>query len=441
MAGEARRAWVAAPLIALALGLLSPQLSSAAQPGFFSPTGSMGTPRAGLVAAELPGDRALVAGGANGPPPFLSSAEIFSGATGMFTSTGPMGSPRLGAAASPLADGRVLVVGGTDGVLGVLPSAEIFDPSSGSFSSAGLGALQTKRQDAAAALLSNGEVLIAGGYDGSASLQTAELFNPNTGNFSYTGSMGKVRSGAVAAPLPGGRVLVAGGYNTSDGVLASAEIFDPGTGSFSSAGIGSMVSPRRYAAAAPLPDGRVLIAGGIPSVSGSPLGSAEVFDPATRTFSPVGVGSMGTARQIVAAAPLSDGRVLFAGGIANGPPLASAELYALQQPAIDNSFSFTVRGKKLLVSVKSPGAVAVSDAAAPLGATGAKKRRRLLLAPSGGSGNPPAIVVPLRLTKLARQRLRAKGKVSVHARITFMPQGGTSNGKTTKLKVKGKRPS
>jgi hypothetical protein len=67
-------------------------------------------------------------------------------------------------------------------------------------------------------------------------------------------------------------VLVAGGYDGSSTSLSSAEVFDPATNSFSSNGIGSMGSTRRIAAAAPLPDGRVLVVGNIGfSVS------AEVF--------------------------------------------------------------------------------------------------------------------------------------------------------------------
>jgi hypothetical protein len=77
--------------------------------------------------------------------------------------------------------------------------------------------------------------------------------------------MSRTRYEAAAAPLPDGRVLVAGGIVSNLSLyqcyLSSAEVFDPTTNSFSSEGIGSMSVPRAAAAAAPLPDG-VLVAGG-----------------------------------------------------------------------------------------------------------------------------------------------------------------------------------
>jgi hypothetical protein len=107
-------------------------------------------------------------------------------------------------------------------------------------------------------------------------------------------------------------------------------------------------------------------------------------------------------------------------------------------PAPSNSFSSLVHGKTLLVNVSAPGRVTVSDAAAPLRAVGSKKKRKLLLNRSSGSGNPPTISVPLSLSKLGMQRLRQQGKVTVNAKITFTPTGGTARTRTAKLKIRGK---
>ena len=115
----------------------------------------------------------------------------------------------------------------------------------------------------------------------------------------------------------------------------------------------------------------------------------------------------------------------------------------IYQPA-PNTFSFAVKGRKLSVSVKTSGAVSVSDAAAPLSASAAKKKKRKpLLKPSTASGGPPTITVPLRLTKAAKSKLKKKGKVKVRARITYTPQGlpGTqtlANTQTAKLKTAGR---
>ena len=71
--------------------------------------------------------------------------------------------------------------------------------------------------------------------------------------------------------------MIAGGSNGDFGenYLASAEAFDPATNSFSSAGIGSMTTARTGAVAAPLPDGRVLVAGGYDG--STRFSSAEIF--------------------------------------------------------------------------------------------------------------------------------------------------------------------
>lgn len=139
--------------------------------------------------------------------------------------------------------------------------------------------------------------------------------------WSPTGSLGTARSYTTAAPLPDGRVLVAGGL-VSPTALSSTEIYNPATGTFSS---GPTMGTGRYgAAAAPLPDGRVLIAGGIDG-SGTALSSTEIFNPATGSFS---AGQpMSTPRFAPVAAPLPDGRVLIAGGGSQTEILGSAEIY------------------------------------------------------------------------------------------------------------------
>jgi hypothetical protein len=425
---------------ALALGLLAPQAALGAGAGNFGPTGSMGTARYAAVAAPLPDGRVLVAGGYNdgGGGHYLASAEVFNPATGAFSSAGigAMSTPRRGAVAAPLPDGRVLVAGGSydDGTEHFLASAEVFNPATGTFTAVNdMGAARVR---AAAAPLPDGRVLVAGGNNGSTRLSSAEVFNPATNAFTPVNDMSTDRARMGAAPLPDGRVLLAGGTNGAP--LSSAEIFNPATNTFSSADIGAMGTARQAPAAAPLPGGRVLVSGGVYFEGlGGYLASAEVFNPATNSFSSAGIGAMGTARTGAVAAPLPDGRVLVAGGFDGSTRFSSAEIFAAT-----NSFTFRVKGKKLIVSVQASGKVSASDAKATLSASAAKKKqrkRKLLLNASGASGDPPTIKVQLRLTRLAKQRLRRKGKVTVRARITFAPQGGLANTRTAKLKIKSKK--
>jgi hypothetical protein len=75
-----------------------------------------------------------------------------------------------------------------------------------------------------------------------------------------------------------------------------------------------------------LPNGKVLVAGGING--GGPTASAEIYDPATGTWTIT--GSLNNARFLDTATLLSNGLVLAAGGNTgynNGDIIATAELY------------------------------------------------------------------------------------------------------------------
>ena len=93
-----------------------------------------------------------------------------------------------------------------------------------------------------------------------------------------------------------------------------------------------MVTARSFPGLAPLPDGRVLVAGGVQPGGQTRLRSAELFDPDTRSFSPTGAmsfdgGPMGTlpdGRVFVASSPNAEvydprsGTFAFAGVISGG---------------------------------------------------------------------------------------------------------------------------
>lgn len=129
------------------------------------------------------------------------------------------------------------------------------------------------------------------------------------------------RGHGFAALLPDGNVLVGGGY----GGEGSADLFDPTTNAFTSAGAMSSTS-RADSSATLLSSGQVLIAGGANNNGTAYTNSAELYNPATGTFSPT--GSMGVTRSGATATALLDGRVLMVGGSPNGTlSLSSAELY------------------------------------------------------------------------------------------------------------------
>jgi hypothetical protein len=255
---------------------------------------------------------------------------------GIFIRTGamPIEQERSRPAIALLDDGRVLVAGGNPSE--VPPSAVIYDPVSGTYG-AQLN-MQSSRERATATTLSDGTVLIAGGLNAEdVALSTAELFDPTTSAFRTVGSMAAARADQTATRLADGRVLIAGGIQTQPDAggnvlerpLSSAEIFDPRTGEFKP--VGSMTTSRARHTAALLPDGSVLITGGI-SDAGAPTATAEVFDPGSSTFRPVEAMSIGRASH--SATVLQDGRVLIVGGQPDGTgqgqpdlALASAELF------------------------------------------------------------------------------------------------------------------
>lgn len=178
-----------------------------------------------------------------------------------------------------------------------------------------------------ASLLADGRVLIAGGGDGSilspAGTASSELYDPVSRTLSAGPSMAASRAFHTATTLPDGRVLLAGGIGDSLGNgTASCEIFHPASGQFLAAG--PMTVPRAGHGAALLQDGRVLVCGGIPSfVGGSTnLGAVlnaawntgEVYDPAADVWTPV-QNAMGSPRFLPAVAILPSGAVLVASGI------------------------------------------------------------------------------------------------------------------------------
>ena len=286
--------------------------------GTWSATGNMLKRRAGFPLTLLGDGRVLVGDGddpnADDEARWNLGAEVYDPASGTWTPAGKMITPTKGATATLLRDGTVLVIG-TDG-------AELYDPDSGTWTAT--GRMPQRHEYHAAVLLPDGKVLVAGGYvydqlgyviGGVQEL--AELYDPATGTWVSTASMSDPRNPISLTPLSDGKVLVTGGWPTG-AEQPLPELYDPARGTW--AATGEMARPGTlYGSATLLSDGMVLVTSGPES---------ELYDPDTASW--VTTGAMHEEHD-ARLTPLLDGTVLVAGGqdCSNGncATKGSAELY------------------------------------------------------------------------------------------------------------------
>jgi hypothetical protein len=164
-----------------------------------------------------------------------------------------MSSARYWHTATRLKTGKVLVAGGHDVTTGWSATAELFDPASGTFVST--SGMTLGREKAAAALLPDGRVLIAGGLERVRGAGFVETFDPATSSFSSSKWTGPNMSDLTVSALPAGGVVVAGGWNEY-----AVCVWSPSTGI---CGLSLPADRARDGHTATLmADGRILIVGG-----------------------------------------------------------------------------------------------------------------------------------------------------------------------------------
>jgi N-acetylneuraminic acid mutarotase len=288
-------------------------------------TGNMTTSRHLHAATLLPSGKVLVAGGVGFGE--LATAELYDPATGTWSPTGSMSVGRVEPTLTLLPTGKVLVVGGFVDCCPVA-SAELYDPDTGGWTTT--GALLERRVQHTATLLPTGKVLVVGGQgDVAGPLASAELYDPATGEWHATGALSTGRTSHTATLLASGKVLVLGGFERFErggAPSASAELYDPATGTWTPAA--PMLVARSLHTATRLRSDAVLVAGGeVVHSSGATFAAdeAELYDPATRTWRRT--GSLFTPHAEHTATQLPSGKVLVVGGFDDNAVLANTELF------------------------------------------------------------------------------------------------------------------
>ena len=227
--------------------------------GQWTVTGSMNTTGGGLLTLLQNGQVLLTA----------ADVELYSSSTRMWTVTANLSTARYAYTQTLLPNGKVLAAGGQEkscvtGPCPDLSSADLYDPSTGSWTPT--SSMNTARSGHTATLLSNGLVLVAGGYNGTGALGSAELYNAATGQWTATGSMNTARGGQYAMLLANGQPLVFFGSNSGIALVTSTELYDPATGNWTVNGNTGATSQAGFSVT-PLDTGKVLIAGGVVNVN------------------------------------------------------------------------------------------------------------------------------------------------------------------------------
>jgi len=249
------------------------------------------------TATLLASGEVLVVGGSD---TFAARAERYNPGTGTWRDGGLLGSRRVHQSATLLPCGAVAVVGGVDPTLGTaLSSVELYWPASDGVDT--VTPLDAARYEHTATLLPSGKLRVDGGTSGA---PDAETYDPTSNTWSPDYTLYEGRSRHTATMLPSGCILLAGGGK------AAATLYVPYQTRSSTAA--TLAVARKDHSMTPLPSGKVLIAGGWDGQSA--LASAEIFDPATGSFTPT--GALNTPRWGHSAVLLTTGEVLVSGGFA-----------------------------------------------------------------------------------------------------------------------------
>lgn len=304
--------------------------------GEWTETGAMKFARKGHFAVLLQTGRVLVAGGKSGNS-FLSTAEIYDPVSGAWTQTGSLIKARHRAAATLLAyassssnsrNGIALAIGGESDGNTVLNTAEFFDPAAGTWKATSNN-LFRGRLGHSLTMLSNGEVLVAGGVLANEPLTTTEIYDPLNDKWRVTNSLKTARYGHSATLLTNGKVLVVGGIGAGGSALTTSETFDAPSHTWT-ADSSKLATARAFHSASLLPNGSLFVAGGFAGSQSQATAKAELYSSGQWNSA----GSFGEARGFHTATILANAQVLMVGGAPSLPLSSALSSVEIHDPAV-----------------------------------------------------------------------------------------------------------
>jgi hypothetical protein len=150
------------------------------------------------------------------------------------------------------------------------------------------------------------------------------LWDPKAGAWTATAASKRPRGEPAASLLPDGTVLVTGGVHIPKGhyVLRSSERYDPKANRWTDAG--NTGAQRRGHTHTALDDGRVAVVGGVGGGFAAPTRAIHVYDPKTHTYKPL--AELGVGRSFHATQSLGGGKLMVVGGQDKEGPLKSVEV-------------------------------------------------------------------------------------------------------------------
>jgi Galactose oxidase, central domain len=228
-----------------------------------------------------------------------------------------------------------------------------------------------------ATLLDNGTVLVTGGL----SRNTAEIYDPLTGTWRYTAHpMNAARLAHSAVKLSNGKVLIFGGQADASGTpVGSAELYDPASDSFVL--VRSPNGQHAPLGALLLNDGRAMVASGsLPYCGTTPL-VPEIYDPGSDTWSQTPTMAVGPDPRVV---KVADGSLLAFGG-GSCPPYATVSRYNPATNTVSQMSPMLVPRLEHTITVLGNGKILVAAGSDPSFVTNSTEIYDPLAAPAGQS--------------------------------------------------------